>query len=148
MTVSSVTSSTATSTDSTATSSAASATSTGTQQVNSEMFLQMLVTQLKNQDPSSPMDSNEMLTQMTQLASMEQMTTLSSNSSSSYTLQAQTTASSMIGKTVDYTNSSGTATSGVVSSVSFSGSTPELTVGSDTVALSSVTGVQSGTANA
>lgn len=141
MTVSSVTPASAAST-ATSTSGASSTTSSASQQINSEMFLQMLVTQLKNQDPSSPMDSNEMLTQMTQLASMEQMTTLSSNSSSSYALQAQTTASSMIGKTVEYAGTSGTASSGVVSSVSFSGGTPELTVGSDTVALSSVTGVK------
>lgn len=38
--------------------------------LDSEVFLKLLVTQLSNQDPSSPMNTNEMIAQTTQLASM------------------------------------------------------------------------------
>ncbi|MDF2917484.1 MAG: flagellar hook capping protein, partial [Microbacterium sp.] len=43
------------------------------QTLDSEVFLQLLVAQMKNQDPSSPLDTNEMMAQTTQLAMMEQL---------------------------------------------------------------------------
>jgi len=53
-----------------ATSAATPAASTAKQEMDSELFMKLLVTQLRNQDPSSPMDTNEMITQTTQLATM------------------------------------------------------------------------------
>ncbi|GAA4749436.1 hypothetical protein GCM10025783_22160 [Amnibacterium soli] len=112
------------------------------QEYNSELFLKLLVTQLANQDPSSPMDSAQMVSQTAQLASMEQMTSLNATSTSNYQTQMQATATSMLGRTVSWTDSAGLAQSGKVSAVSFSGSgTPQLTVGTSTVGLSAVTGV-------
>jgi flagellar basal-body rod modification protein FlgD len=106
------------------------------QEYNSELFLKLLVTQLANQDPSSPMDSAQMVSQT------EQMTALNATSTSNYQTQMQATATSMLGRTVSWTDSAGLAQSGKVSAVSFSGSgTPQLTVGTSTVGLSAVTGV-------
>jgi flagellar basal-body rod modification protein FlgD len=51
------------------------------QSLDSESFMTLLVAQLKYQDPSSPMSTNEMMTQTTQLASMEQLTKLSTTMS-------------------------------------------------------------------
>jgi flagellar basal-body rod modification protein FlgD len=53
---------------STSTSSASSA----TPPVTENMFLQLLVTQLKNQDPSNPADSTQFVTQLAQFQTMEQ----------------------------------------------------------------------------
>ena len=39
---------------------------------NFETFLQLLTTQLKNQDPLSPLDSNDFTAQLTQMAGVEQ----------------------------------------------------------------------------
>lgn len=39
---------------------------------NFETFLQLLTAQLKNQDPLSPLDSNEFTAQLTQMAGVEQ----------------------------------------------------------------------------
>jgi flagellar basal-body rod modification protein FlgD len=50
--------------------------------VTESMFLQLLVAQLQNQDPSSPSDSTQFVTQLAQFQTMEQSmnqgTTLSS----------------------------------------------------------------------
>ena len=120
-----------------------SATPKANQEYNSQLFLKLLVTQLANQDPSSPMDSTAMVSQTAQLASMEQMTSLNATSTSNYQTQMQATATSMLGRTVSWTDSSGAAQSGKVSAVAFSGTggTPQLTVGTNTVGLSAVTGV-------
>ena len=112
------------------------------QEYNSQLFLKLLVTQLANQDPSSPMDSGQMVSQTAQLASMEQMTSLNATTTSTYQTQMQATGTSMLGKTVTWTDADGVAQSGKVTAVAFSGKdTPQLTIGSTTVGLSSITGV-------
>jgi flagellar basal-body rod modification protein FlgD len=116
------------------------------QEYNSQLFLKLLVTQLANQDPSSPMDSAQMVSQTAQLASMEQMTSLNATSASTNQTQMQATATSMLGRTVSWSDSDGVARSGTVSAVAFSGTdSPKLTVGSSTVSLSAVTGVSTPT---
>ena len=72
-----------------------------------DMFLKLMVAQMKNQDPSSPMDQKEMLGQMAQFTSVEQLTNMTTAMAS---LQANSTFSqsvSMIGKTVDYLDANG-----------------------------------------
>lgn len=118
------------------------ATDSSSQTYNSAMFLKLLTTQLANQDPSSPMDSAQMVSQTAQLASMEQLTSLNKTATSSQDSQMQSTATAMLGKTVSWTDSSGNAQSGAVTSISFADATdPTLTVGSGTVKLSAVTDV-------
>lgn len=41
--------------------------------VSQEMFLQMLVAQIKNQDPLNPMDGVQFLTQLAQFSELEQL---------------------------------------------------------------------------
>lgn len=45
---------------------------TGTSPVTKNMFLQLLVAQIKNQDPLSPTDSVQFLTQLAQFQQLEQ----------------------------------------------------------------------------
>ena len=52
-------------------SSATSNTSTGTTQVSKDMFLQLLVAQIKNQDPLNPSDGVQFLTQLAQFQQLE-----------------------------------------------------------------------------
>src|ERR1700712_5227309 len=79
---------------------ASSVTNASKQKMDGEMFLQLLVAQLRAQDPSSPMDTNAMMTQTAQLASMEQLTTMSNLSQESFSLQMRMAASGLIGKEV------------------------------------------------
>ncbi|PWW06399.1 flagellar basal-body rod modification protein FlgD [Paenibacillus cellulosilyticus] len=64
-------------------------------------FLQLLVTQLSNQDPSSPMDNTEFIAQMAQFTSLEQMMNMSDEMSK--LRQSLSAASNLIGMTVEWT---------------------------------------------
>lgn len=58
-------------------SSAASTAVTTETEVSKDMFLQMLVAQLKNQNPLSPMDGTDFAAQLAQFSSLEQLTNMS-----------------------------------------------------------------------
>ena len=47
-------------------------------EMGKEQFLQLLVTQMKNQDPMAPMDNAQMTAQLAQFSSLEQMQNLNS----------------------------------------------------------------------
>jgi len=55
-----------------ANSTASSASSPATAPVTENMFLQLLVAQLQNQDPTNPSDSTQFVTQLAQFQTMEQ----------------------------------------------------------------------------
>ena len=81
----------------------ASKTATGNQSLGKDAFLQLLVTQLKNQNPLSPQDNGAFVAQLAQFSSLEGINTLndsvnniSSNFSSSQALQA----SSLVGRSI------------------------------------------------
>jgi flagellar basal-body rod modification protein FlgD len=61
-----------------------------------DAFLQLLITQMKYQDPLNPMDDRDFLGQMAQFTALEQMQNLNATF-------AKTQAYSMIGKTIDAT---------------------------------------------
>ncbi|ASV40234.1 flagellar hook assembly protein FlgD [Pseudomonas sp. NS1(2017)] len=76
---------------------------TGKQSLGKDAFLQLLVTQLKNQNPLSPQDNGAFVAQLAQFSSLEGINTLndsvnaiSSNFSSSQALQA----SSLVGRSI------------------------------------------------
>lgn len=83
--------------------------------VDYNQFLQLLVAQLKNQDPTSPMDSTSYLSQLASFSTVEAQTNTNSKLDSLLTSSALQTADSAIGRTV--TSADGSV-SGVVSSVS------------------------------
>ena len=109
--------------------------------LDSEVFLKLLVTQLSNQDPSSPMNTNEMIAQTTQLASMEQLTQLTTMTSESFALSMRQTAAALIGREAQYLDADGVSHSGIVTSVSFAGPVPLVTVGDKSVPLDALSGL-------
>ncbi|MFC5930093.1 flagellar hook capping protein [Cryobacterium melibiosiphilum] len=119
----------------------APATRTPSQAMDSEVFMSLLVTQLQNQDPSSPMDTNEMIAQTTQLAMMEKLTEMATASEEGFSLQMRTSAAAMVGQTVTYTTSDGTEITGTATSVSFADAVPTVTVNGEPVALDVISGV-------
>lgn len=107
----------------TATTSASSTTSTSNTSsysalANFETFLELLTTELEYQDPTDPMDSSEMVSQMCSLGQLYQMETINTN-------VAAYGAVNLIGKEVTYqtTDSSGVTVeaTGTVASVVTSG---------------------------
>ena len=111
------------------------------QTMDSEVFMHLLVTQLRNQDPSSPMDTNQMISQTTELAMMEQMTTMAGLDQENFSLQMRTSAAALIGQTVSYTGSDGIEITGVATSVSFAKAVPIVTVAGREVQLDLISGV-------
>ena len=109
--------------------------------MDSEMFMKLLVTQLKNQDPSTPMDTNAMMSQTTQLAMMEQVTAQTTTANENFSLQMRIAASSMVGREVSYTGPDGVEVKGTATSVSFAESVPKVSVGGKEVALDLISGV-------
>ena len=109
--------------------------------MDSNMFMNLLVTQLQNQDPSSPMDTNEMISQTTELATMEKLTSMDTTSTNNYSLDMRTSAAALIGQQVSYIDANGNIVTGKATSVSFSGDTPQVTVGSQSVALDAISGI-------
>lgn len=111
-------------------------------EMDQEVFLALLVAQLRNQDPTSPMDTTEMMAQSTQLASMEQLTGLADTSRESFALQMRIAASGLVGQQVSYVGDDGEVHHGVATSVSFETEVPMVTVGEDKVALDAVSAVR------
>jgi len=111
------------------------------QTMDSEVFMHLLVTQLRNQDPSSPMDTNQMIAQTTQLAQMEKMTQMAETSTEDFSLQMRIAAASLVGKQVTYTGKDGVTVTGVAASVSFAGAVPTVSVGGVNVPLDLVSGI-------
>ena len=124
---------------------AATGTTTTTSASNGDLdkqaFLDLLVAQLRNQDPSSPMDSSQLMAQTTQLTTMEKLVELSDTSRESFALQMRMAAASLVGQQVTWTDADGGGHTGTVSGVSYAGSVPTVTVGDQTVALDAVSSV-------
>ncbi|KQS08004.1 flagellar hook capping protein [Curtobacterium sp. Leaf183] len=122
---------------------AANATTKKSQTMDSEVFMKLLVTQLQNQDPSSPMDTNQMISQQTQLAMMEQITNQTTTGNENFSLQMRIAAANLVGKQVSYTDAtSGASVTGTASAVSYAQSVPTVTVNGKEVDLDVISGIK------
>ncbi|MET7247498.1 flagellar hook assembly protein FlgD [Methylobacterium sp. EM32] len=132
-----ITNSATSSSGTTATAAAAKAGSSFAAKMNSDTFLTLLMAQLKNQDPTKPMDSTEYVGQLATFSQVEQATKtntkLDSLLASSFLDQADT----VIGRTL--TSADGTQTGTVQSvRVTADGALARLTSGQDVLLTSGV----------
>jgi flagellar basal-body rod modification protein FlgD len=104
-------------------------------------FLKMLLTELQNQDPLSPMDSSTMLTQIGQISQVGSTQQLTSTLNSVLLGQNLNNATSLIGKTIDGLADDQTEVTGKVDKVTVANGKPILTVGDKTVQLENVRAV-------
>jgi len=79
-------------------------------------FLKLLITQLQYQDPTSPVDDKQFISQMASFSSLEQMTNMSQNFQKLSGLLASSNATQMLGKTVQIDDGASKVT-GVVDKV-------------------------------
>lgn len=114
---------------------------TANDRLDRQAFLELLVAQLRYQDPSKPMDSAQLMAQTSQLESVERLAELTESQQESFALEMRTSAAALVGQEVTHQDDTGTEVSGVVSSVSFALPVPVLRVGGDDVALDAVTAV-------
>ncbi len=95
-------------------------------------FLELLITQLRYQDPTSPVDDKQFIAQLAQFSSLEQMQNLNSTMNlmmeSQQKLTALGQATSMIGKNVEIYTEDNQSLYGRVTGVQFRDGWPELVV--------------------
>lgn len=78
-------------------SSASSSDSLGGQPVSEQMFLQLLVAQIKNQDPLNPSDSTQFVSQLAQFSDLEQTIAIRQDADSITKVISPTTTTSATG---------------------------------------------------
>jgi len=107
--------------------------------MDKDLFLKLLVAQLKYQDPTKPADTTQFLAQTAQFTQVEKLGQIADM------MQAQQLigASALVGRTVTYQDANGMTQTGVVTKTKLNGdSEPTLVVGNTDVQLSKVTEVQ------
>jgi flagellar basal-body rod modification protein FlgD len=100
-------------------SSATSSTKTkSTNSVDYNTFLQLLIAEMKNQDPTNPMDTSQYMSQFAQLSTVEQAMQTNSKLDALLSSSALSQADGLIGRTASFTDSTGATVSGKIASVS------------------------------
>jgi flagellar basal-body rod modification protein FlgD len=100
--------------------------------LNQNQFLQLLMTELKNQNPMSPSSSDptQFMTQLAQFTSLEQETNTAQSTSQIASSQSTNSAVGLIGHSVTYTDpTTGATGTGNVASVQITSSGATLTIG-------------------
>ena len=130
--------------NSSSSSSAASSTSSAADpfaNLNLNDFIQMMITELQNQDPTNPMSSGQMLQEITQMGQISTAEQLDTTLTGMETGQNLSNASSMIGMQVEGTDAAGNSVNGTVSSVTITNGAPTLNVGSSSLTLDQITNI-------
>jgi flagellar basal-body rod modification protein FlgD len=109
-----------------------------------DMFLKLLVAQMKYQDPTKPTDASQFLAQTAQFTLVEKMDALEKSQEALVTSNQIQSATALVGNTVSW-NVPGkkesdpvTVMSGVVDGVSIKAGVPTLLIGTTEIALSAV----------
>ncbi len=80
-------------------------------------FMKLLITQLKSQDPTKPLDDKEFIGQMAQFTSLKQMNDLTENIKTLGKEFTFTKAVSLVGKTISWTDEDSKYNAGIVDSI-------------------------------
>ena len=97
--------------------------------LNKDEFLQLLVGQLKNQNPLSPVGSQEFMSQMAAFSTLEQVTNLAVSNEELNGMISTNQSLSLVGHQVSYLKEDETAVEGTVESVDFGKEGASLTIG-------------------
>jgi flagellar basal-body rod modification protein FlgD len=100
--------------------------------LNENQFLQLLMTELKNQNPMSPSSSDptQFMTQLAQFTSLEQQTNTAQSTAEIASEQSTNGAVALIGHSVSYIDpTTGSSATGTVQSVQITSSGATLTIG-------------------
>jgi len=110
-----------------------------------DAFLQLLVTQMQYQDPLDPVDNSQMIAQLAQFSSLEQMQGLNASFellSGNVDQLNFLSASDMLGKTVSGITESGSIVEGEVEKVQLNGSLVYLTVDGELLSMARVLSIE------
>ena len=107
-------------------------------EINSDAFLELLITELQNQDPLEPMSNQEILEQLGQIREIESNLQLTETLESLSLGQSMAAANSMIGRLVAGLTDEGEQVAGWVSGISIVDGKPKLYLGEQTIDLENV----------
>jgi flagellar basal-body rod modification protein FlgD len=111
--------------------------------IGKDTFMKLLVAQMSQQNPLEPTDDKEMIAQMTQFSTLEQITNMATESSKSATASQMSQAVNLLGRTVTYLDADGAKQTGTVDQVSMANGAPNLTIGGkDGITTSQITQVR------
>ncbi|MFT4648617.1 MAG: flagellar basal-body rod modification protein FlgD [Glaciecola sp.] len=120
----------------------------GDSALNKDAFMQLLVAQMKNQDPTEPTSNEQFIAQLAQFSSLEEMQGVNENlvamaalNQGNALMSQLTNASTLIGNNVTYTDEFGQDVTGEVEAVRLEGGQAVLQVDGATVPLSAVSEV-------
>jgi flagellar basal-body rod modification protein FlgD len=85
--------------------------------VDYNQFLQLLIAQMKNQDPTSPTDMSQYMSQFAQLSAVEQAMQTNAKLDTLLSSSALAQAESLVGRTAAFTSSDGQDVNGKIMSV-------------------------------
>ena len=80
-------------------------------------FLQLLIAQMKNQDPTNPTDSTEYMGQLAQLSSVQEAVQTNAKLDTLLSSSALAQADGLIGRTASFTSEDGQSTTGKIKEV-------------------------------
>ena len=110
-------------------------------EISSQDFLNLIIQQLLHQDPLDPMDNQELLSQMTQIRSLESNMQLTQSLQTLVLQQSIASAGDLMGKLITGYDIFGLLTQGVVQGVQISGGKVYLDIGGDIIPIEYVTGI-------
>lgn len=87
-------------------------------QLSGDAFLQLLVAEMRYQDPSNPMSSSDMMAQTATLTQTQSLQQIATQNTQLLTLQRSLSAAGLVGRTVQYTATDGSSKTGTVTAVS------------------------------
>jgi len=111
------------------------------QELDRDAFLQLLMFQMQNQDPLEPIDNSEMIAQLAQFSSLEQMNNVNENiefMSGNIDQLNFISANSLLGRQISGIGMDGLPISGTVERVQLDGSTVVLTVSGQLMSMAGV----------
>ena len=110
-------------------------------QIGQDQFMELLVTQLRNQDPLEPVNQQDFLGQLAQFSSLSGIEQLNTNFAESLKFQQLSIGGSLVGSRVEYTSAQGEFKTGLIDSARVLNGELRFQMGEDTVGLGDIAGV-------
>jgi|DewCreStandDraft_1066081.scaffolds.fasta_scaffold01541_15 flagellar basal-body rod modification protein FlgD len=106
-------------------------------------FLKLLIAQLQNQDPLHPLEDRDFIVQLAQFQTLDQLEQLTQQLQTTIELQQFSSATALLGRTVEAVDEKGETVQGTVQAVAMEKGAAWLTVGETRVPLWNVLRVRS-----
>jgi len=110
----------------------------GSDKLGKDAFLQLLLAQLKYQDPTDPVNDKEFISQQAQFTQIEKLDELNATMQQANQISQ---ASAMIGKRVALQDSNGSTVTGRIESAMVNGSSVGLQIGGQTYSIGQITNI-------